>query len=88
MYCWVVPEEDPRNSQETGAPGVEALAEKLTADPSVLLTEILDVIDVPAPYVAVNTPKPGSGVTVNRGVGPTSTVTGIVTVWLAFTPLL
>jgi hypothetical protein len=86
MYCCVVPEEAPRNSQEIGAPGVDALAEKLSGDPSVLFTEILLDIEVPAPDVALNTPNPKSGVTVNKGVAPTSTVTGMVSVELLLPP--
>src|ERR1035438_7577929 len=39
-YCCVVPEEEPRNSQVVGAFGVDAVAEKRSAVPSVLLMEI------------------------------------------------
>lgn len=87
-YCCVVPEEEPRNSQVVGAFGVDAVAENRSADPSVLLMEIWLEISALDPEVAVTTPKPNGGVTVNSGVAAISTVTGMITVALALVPLL
>jgi hypothetical protein len=87
-YCCVVPEEEPRNSQVVGELGVDAVAEKGRADPSVLLIEIWLEISALDPDVAVTTPKPNGGVTVNSGVAAISTVTGMFTLVLALVPLL
>ena len=76
----MVPEDPPKESHATGAPGVEAVAEKPTADPSVVLIEIPLVISPDDPAVAVTTPKPKGGVTVSSGAASVLTVTGMITV--------
>src|SRR5258708_6626004 len=84
----VVPEDPPKESHATGAPGVEAVAEKPTADPSVVLIEIPLEIKPDDPAVAVTTPKPKGGVTVSSAVPAISTVTGMITVLFELVPLL